>query len=425
MKSNAINGFLPVYRAYKATMHGKDGNITALKYDFEAVSRCYELADRLQKKEYRIKGYFPFEVYEPKRRLVLAIDFEGKIVQHAICDNALYPALAKRVITDNYAVQIGKGTHYGLDRLTKMLRHYYFSRKAADLELRRGADLMPRPQARWDYADGWVLKGDFSKYFYSLRHAYCKAVCNGALKSIADGELLDYATWLLDVIIDSTPDPGIPIGNQTSQLIALLYLDEMDHWLTDGLGLAYGRYMDDFFIIHESKDYLKGILAEIKERTEALGLTLNPKTQILPLKNGIDFLGFHTYLTQTGKVVRKVRSKSVNNMRRKLRKFRTLVDRGKMDLERVRQSYASWCGHISHGNTYHLAQKMDRYFYGLFPELKEVIENGAKIERVAGGEQDQVRNILRRSHTLVNRCEKPNGIPGQFGDAANRKDHHN
>lgn len=109
------------------------------------------------------------------------------------------------------------------------MRHYFFSRKAADEAARKAAGLPPRPMNEWDYADGWVLKGDFSKFFYTLLHSYCYETARRALKWLKDPELIDFAEWLLWLIIDSTPDPGIPIGNQSSQLLALLYLDAFDH----------------------------------------------------------------------------------------------------------------------------------------------------------------------------------------------------
>ena len=128
------------------------------------------------------------------------------------------------------------------------------------------------------------------------------------------------------------------------------------------------------------------------------------KTQILPLKNGIDFLGFHTYLTQTGKVVRKVRAKSIDNMKRKIRKFRGLVDSGKMTLDSVVQSYASWTGHISHGNTYHLRQNMDAYFFSYFPELKPSPKgdttHGPKTEQPRKQVEGQVRQPVRQPDRL-------------------------
>ena len=263
----------------------------------------------------------------------------------------------------------------------------------------------------WDYAEGWVLKGDFSKFFYTLLHAVCFEKARKALAFLPDEELIDFVEWLLWIVIDSTPDPGIPIGNQSSQLLALLYLDDFDHWLRDDLGLVYGRYMDDFYIISSDKLLLREILKKIEAYIKPLGLRLNGKTQIFPLKNGIDFLGFHTYLTSTGKVVRKVRAKSIDNMKRKIRKFRGLVDRGKMTLESVSQSYASWTGHISHGNTYHLRQNMDAYFYGYFPELKPTPKgetpHASKTEQPRQQEQGQVRQPVRRADHLDRRRQEP------------------
>lgn len=157
---------------------------------------------------------------------------------------------------------------------------------------------------------------------------------------------------------------------------------------------------DDRHHTHKQAQAAKEIEAYIKP----LGLRLNGKTQILPLKNGIDFLGFHTYLTQTGKVVRKVRAKSIDNMKRKIRKFRGLVDSGKMTLDSVVQSYASWTGHISHGNTYHLRQNMDAYFFSYFPELKQSPKgdttHGPKTEQPRKQVEGQVRQPVRQPDRL-------------------------
>lgn len=397
---NDIYGFNALYRAQKAAMSGQLNSPAALKYSVNKVGRIADLSERLKRREWSVGHYRPFKVYEPKEREVLAIDFEGKVVMHSLCDNALYPAITRRLIRDNYAVQIGRGTHDGLDRLAKALRHYYFSRKAKDLKSRRErGDPLPS-RAEWNYADGWVLKGDFSKYFYGLRHDFCKKVCADALKAF-DEESSDYAIWLINTIIDSTPDPGIPIGNQTSQIIALAYLDWFDHWIKDDLGLVYGRYMDDFFIIHEDKAYLQKLLKEIRERVGEIGLTLNNKTQVFPLRNGIDFLGFHTYLTESGKVVRKLRAKSIDNLRRKLKVFKRLYDDGRIDLDTINQSYMSWRGHANHGNCYHVMRRMDELFYQLFPELIEKEALDAKeTKHPRFRKQGQIRKVLRRTHCL-------------------------
>lgn len=113
--------------------------------------------------------------------------------------------MTRSFIRDNYASQVGKGTHYGLDRLQEFMRRFY----------------------RKNGIDGWILKGDISKYFYSIRHDVLKTLIR---EKITDPDVL----WLVDLIIDSTEgNVGIPIGNQTSQLFALLYLDGLDHFVKE------------------------------------------------------------------------------------------------------------------------------------------------------------------------------------------------
>lgn len=110
---------------------------------------------------------------------------------------------------------------------------------------------------------------------------------------------------------------------------------------------------------------------EIERYVARLGLRLNKKTNIFPLRNGIDFLGFHTYLTESGKIIRKVRRSSKSNAQRKLKKQRGLLDREKISLSDIEQSYGSWRSHAAKGNCYHLIQKTDSLFQNLFKESEK------------------------------------------------------
>ena len=127
----------------------------------------------------------------------------------------------------------------------------------------------------------------------------------------------------------------------------------------------YGRYMDDFFLIHHDKAYLQECRKQIEAFVQARGLSLNAKTNIFPLKHGVDFLGFHTYLTESGAVIRKVRRRSKNNMKRKLKKLAALHAAGRIDAKTVEQSYQSWRGHAEKGNSYHLIRRTDQYYNSL------------------------------------------------------------
>ncbi len=104
-------------------------------------------------------------------------------------------------------------------------------------------------------------------------------------------------------------------------------------------------------------------------KIEALGLSLNiKKTQIFPLKQGINFLGFKFKLTETGKVLRLLSKENIKKRKRKLRKFKKLVDESKMTKEKADECYESWKAHAKKGNSYKLLQRMDEYYKNLWEE---------------------------------------------------------
>ncbi|MFI3254521.1 MAG: RNA-directed DNA polymerase [Eubacteriales bacterium] len=360
-----IYSFQNLYRAFLMARRGKRGNESVMKFEANLLEAIHLLSEMLQHKTYSLSDYFTFVIYEPKERIVMTNSFKDKVVQHSLCDNVLEPMLESTFIKSNSASQKGKGTHYGLDLLTKDMRSFYFRRKAIATEHCQGAGLPYSTYSGADFADGWVLKCDVTKFFYKIPHEKLK---QDMRKHIQDPDIL----WLVDLIIDSTDNVGIPIGNQTSQWFAVLYLSDLDHFIKEKLHIEhYGRYMDDFYLIHDNKHYLKYCLLQIEAFTAEKGLTLNNKTNIFPLKNGIDFLGFHSYLTDSGKVIRKVRQKSKTNRKRVLKKLRQKLDFGEITLEEVEHSYGSWRTHALHGNSYHLVQDMDKYFKELFKESEK------------------------------------------------------
>lgn len=68
---------------------------------------------------------------------------------------------------------------------------------------------------------------------------------------------------------------------------------------------------------------------------ERLKVELNAKTQIGKVKNGIDFLGFRLILTETGKVIKKLRGSSKRRIKRHLKNLKKLEDKGIVDREYV------------------------------------------------------------------------------------------
>lgn len=133
----------------------------------------------------------------------------------------------------------------------------------------------------------------------------------------------------------------------------------VQHAIVDNL--LYDRITRSFILDNYASQKNKGLqfcLREIRAYMDSLGLELNEKTQIFPIRNGIDFLGFHTYLTESGKVIRKLRHSSIKRMRAKLRHWEKEYPAGLVTREQILQSWQAWDAHAAHGNTWALRQQV-------------------------------------------------------------------
>lgn len=116
--------------------------------------------------------------------------------------------------------------------------------------------------------------------------------------------------------------------------------------------------MDDIVIIHEDKAFLRKCVQQMYEYAEReRGLTFNEKTQIFPLKNGVEYLGFRFALSDTGAVVRRVKTSSKLRYKRRLRRYQALYREGRIEAADVRQSLAGFHGHLKHGDTYWMRRR--------------------------------------------------------------------
>ena len=323
--------FENLYKAFRRARQGKGYKRSSARFDLAALDGIHILADQLRNRTYRISECNEFKVYEPKERLIQTTSFKEKVIQHSLCDNVIMPKLQRVFIRDNCAGQKRKGTLFGLDRLSEQMEQFY---------------------EKYGFK-GYILKCDIKKFFYSISHEQLKDIVH---YHFADPDIC----WLVDLFIDSTEGKGIPLGNQINQGLALLYLDGMDKLIKHELGIEYyGRYMDDFYLIHPSKAYLQHCLKVIAAYLETLDLSLNGKTQIFPFKNGVSYLGFHTYIAKDGTPVRKLKNQNKRNAQKKFVRMAKLVAAGTLPKEKFDASYQSWENHISHGSCRGLGKAMD------------------------------------------------------------------
>lgn len=148
------------------------------------------------------------------------------------------------MIYDNYASQPGKGSKLALDRIGHFMRSYAAT------------------ECNWGN-DGWIFSGDIHHYFYEIDREICM---NQIKKLPIDDRCIELIRKQVYAIGEyDGSDKGICIGFQTSQWLAVYYLNSLDHFIKEKLHIKYyGRYMDNFYIIHKDKKYLQYCIEEIK-----------------------------------------------------------------------------------------------------------------------------------------------------------------
>lgn len=329
-----IYNFQNLYKAHTIACKGKRGTSEVINFEINLADNLTRLSESLKNGTYEISGYYSFVVHDPKCRIIHALHYCDRVVQHCLCDEVLAPTLDKKLIYDNAACRIGKGTHFAINRLSKFIHEFYKLNKT----------------------NGYFLKCDIKKFFDNIDHEILKEKLR---KVFTDEKLL----LLLFKIIDSfekTSGKGLPLGNQTSQWFAIYYLDSFDRLIKEKLQIKYySRYMDDCVLIHHDKDYLKYCLAQMQIHIEdKLHLLFNEKTEIFPLKNGVEYLGWHFYITDSGKLIRKVKKQTKYKFKRKLKYLQVSYANGDIGLDEINQILSSYLAHLSHGNTYKLVKNI-------------------------------------------------------------------
>ena len=285
-----INFILNTYNIIKKNTKNKN---KLEKFEQNLSINLIDIKNKINKENGK---YNLFMIYEPKERLILSLNLKDKIINHMV-GYIVFDVLEKSLIDSNVAVRINKGTSYGIKLVKKYIK-----------------------KLNYNY---YCLKIDIKKYFYSINHNILKDLLN---KKIKDKLFLD----IVYKIIDSSDEDyileyakkhnislkkgyGLPIGNLTSQILGIFYLNKIDHYIKEELKIKYYiRYMDDMVLFHKDKNYLKFCLDKIIIYLKKYDLELNNKTIIT--KNSLCFLGYRFYNKKI-----KILSKNRRKIYKKLR----------------------------------------------------------------------------------------------------------
>jgi len=286
------------FEAYFECRKNKRYTANALAFEIDYEHNLVQLCEEINNGTYQIGRSIAFIVNKPVKREIFAADFRDRVVHHFII-NKLNHLFEKQFINDSYSCRTGKGTHFGIQRVDKFIR-----------------------QCSANYTkDCYILKLDLQGFFMSINKnilfekleyfiqakyistdkeliiELCKKIIfNDSTKNcIIKGKHSDWGDLPeTKSLFHSKPNCGLPIGNLTSQVFANFYMDSFDHYVKHDLGIRYyGRYVDDFVIVHKDKEYLRNLIPKLSEYLQSeLQTTIHPKKIYLQhYSKGVKFLG--------------------------------------------------------------------------------------------------------------------------------------
>lgn len=304
--------------ALRLTAQGKRLTPGFLEFKEFAALNLEDLARAMRDGSYRPGKPNEFKIYDPKERLISALPFEDRIVQHALCA-VIGPIFEATLLPRSFACRPGKGTHKAAITLQSDLRH-----------LTRDAEPV------------YVLKTDFSRYFASIEH--------GALWRLIEAKISCRSTLTLIETIVPRSGIGLPIGNLVSQVFANIYAGVVDRHLQQTLGESFWyRYMDDIVVLGGSMEHLRKVRSSIEDLSrEKLGLRFS-KWSIQPASRGVNFVGYRIWASH-----KLLRRDSVTRAKRKIAAYRAAGEH-----ERLQKFLAAWTGHAGWADSRNLLKSLD------------------------------------------------------------------
>lgn len=356
-----MNIYFDANKIYEAGT--KSINSASFKYQ----SQAYELNHLLETailQEQLING-----TYKPEKGTKFIINERGKIrhittnsmvdktINHLMCDEVLEKAISPLLIYDNSASQKGKGVAFHRKRFEENLHKFYRKYKSND---------------------GYILLIDFSGYYASIPHDKCLQVINSLLKNANADERKITLEILTNILSITDGEKGVNIGSQPSQNIGIAFPSKIDNYIKIVKGCKYyGRYTDDSYVIHKNKEFLKRLAKEIEEQANELGLVINPKkTRIVKLSQTFKVLQIKYSLTETGRIIKRINQKSVTRERKKLKSYKRLLNKNKMNIDEIENSFKSWIASNYKVMSMQQIENMSQLYYDLFKEVPKWKKHG-------------------------------------------------
>lgn len=340
-----LTSFGNLLAAAEAAARGKRQRPDVARFLLELEPELAAMRRELLEGSYTPGAYREFRVLDPKPRNISAAPFRDRVVHHALTQ-ILEPVFERRFTGSSYACRKGLGTHKALEKARRAAHNYPY-----------------------------VLKCDIRQYFPSIDHEILKGmlgrviVCGPTLELA--GRIIDGSNRQAEATAYFPGDDlftpyerrrGIPLGNQTSQFFANVYLNPLDHFVHEELRPAcYLRYVDDFLLFAAERSALEAMKERIAEFLSGLRLRLHAgKSRVSRTAEGVRCLGWRLFPNRL-----RLDRGNLARFRGKLKALQRHYAAGEMEWREVAERVGAWNAHAAHGDTFRLREELfSRYNFG-------------------------------------------------------------
>ena len=366
-----------IYDAYWACKRNKMNAASTIEFDINYRENLQSLWRDINKRLYTPSRSIAFLVYKPRLREIFAANYRDRIVHHYI-DLRLRPLIEECLIEKTCNNRIGKGTHAAIDYLNN--------------------DIIAVTEGYQKTA--YVCKMDMKGFFMSITKSLVR---DQAIKFVQEkyfGDDKEDLIYLLDMCLMNhpekncilktrwsewknipknkslftvDPDRGLTIGDLLSQLMANFFLNEFDHYVSE-IGVRYGRYVDDFYIVDTDKNKILSLVPSFREHLASIGVTLHPdKFYIQECGKGVEFVG---KVIKPGRIY--VHNRTVNNAFRAIQALNE-IEPNVSSMERFMCVVNSYLWHMGNFATFNIRKRLVETINGKWWEYFDVNDDLKKV----------------------------------------------
>lgn len=352
-----------LFEAYFDCRKNKRKTFNALDFEGDYESHLIDLWREINSGTYYPGRSIAFIVDKPVKREVFAADFRDRIVHHLVIKK-LMPLFETLFIRDSYSCREGKGTLHGVHRIE------HFVRECSENYTKDCYILKMDIKSFFMSIDKHILFRRLKKFITEYYHGVDKQIVIELVKIIVfhcpqsdcliKGKKSDWVGLpKTKSLFYAGKYRGLPIGNLSSQVFANFYLDIFDKFVKNECGAKYyGRYVDDFVIVHPDKEFLLKIQNKLSSfMHENLHMCLHPKKIYLQhYSKGVKFIGS---VIKPGRAY--IGNRTKGNLYQKMHEFNRLAETDpnyQEQAEHFVSSINSYLGFMVHYSSYKIRHKM-------------------------------------------------------------------